>query len=146
MLTFNIWVSFFWDKVALTKFVSRCHMVWDLICGTLWFYKSRTEKVTASRKSSILPNWCCLLFITVLSDPPCSKYYSKGASNYLSKNNSNYFSLIIANFLNRQKELNATYCQKLLVSLSYLQIKERYNCSLTFFICMKNLTHNNFVQ
>ena len=45
--------------------------VWDLICGTSWSYKSRTEKVTAGRKSAILPNWCCLLFITVLSGYPC---------------------------------------------------------------------------
>ena len=36
-----------------------------------WSYKSRTEKVTASRKSAILPNWCCLLFITMLSGYPC---------------------------------------------------------------------------
>ena len=29
----------FWDKDVLTKFISGCRMVWDLICGTLWFYK-----------------------------------------------------------------------------------------------------------
>ena len=35
-----------------------------------WFYKSKTEKVAEGRKSAILPNCCCLLFITVLFDPP----------------------------------------------------------------------------
>ena len=62
---------YFWDKVVLTKFISGCRMFWDLICGASWSYKSRTEKVTVGRKSAILPNWCCLLFITVLSGYPC---------------------------------------------------------------------------
>ena len=62
MPTFNYGSSYFWDKVVLTKFISRCPLVWDLICGTLWSYKSRTEKVTAGRKSAILPNSCCLFF------------------------------------------------------------------------------------
>ena len=70
MLTFNYGSPYFWDKVVLTKFISGCRMIWDLICGTSWSYKSRTEKVTAGRKSAILPNWCCLLFITVLSGYP----------------------------------------------------------------------------
>ena len=70
MLTFNYGSPDFWDKVVLTKFISECRMVWYLICGTSWSYKSRTEKVTAGRKSAILPNWCCLLFITMLSDYP----------------------------------------------------------------------------
>ena len=47
MLTFNYGSPYFWDKVVLTKFISGCRMVWDLICGTSWSYKSRTEKVTA---------------------------------------------------------------------------------------------------
>ena len=72
MLTFNYGSPYFWDKVVLTKLTSGCRMVWDLIGGTSWFYKSRTEKVTAGRKSAILPNWCCLFFITVLSGYPCS--------------------------------------------------------------------------
>ena len=63
MLTFNYGSPYFWDKVVLTKFISGCRMVWDLICGTSRSYKSRTEKVTAGRKSAILPNWCCLLSI-----------------------------------------------------------------------------------
>ena len=50
----------------LTKFISGCRMVWDLICGTSWFYKSKTEKVTGGGKSAILPNCCCLLSITVI--------------------------------------------------------------------------------
>ena len=70
MLTFNYGSPYFWDKVVLTKLISGCHMVWDLICGTSWFYKSKTEKVTGGRMSAILPNWCCLLFITVLSGYP----------------------------------------------------------------------------
>ena len=70
MLTFDYVSPYFWGKVVLTKFISGCHMVWDLICGTSWSYKSRTEKVRAGRKSAILPNWCCLLFITVLSGYP----------------------------------------------------------------------------
>ena len=61
---------YFLDKAVLTKFISGCRMVWDLICGASWFYKSKTEKVTGGRKSAILPNCCCLLFMTVLSDPP----------------------------------------------------------------------------
>ena len=65
MLTFNYGSPYFWDKVVLTKFISGCHMVWDLICGTSWFYKSKTEKVTGGGMSAILPNWCCLLSITV---------------------------------------------------------------------------------
>jgi hypothetical protein len=70
MLTFNYGSPYFWHKVVLTKFISGCHMVWDLICGTSWFYKSKTEKVTGGGKSAILPNWCCLLFITVLFTQP----------------------------------------------------------------------------
>ena len=57
----------------LTKFISGCRMVWDLICGTSRLFKSKTEKVTAGGKSAILPNWCCLLFIIVLSGYPCKK-------------------------------------------------------------------------
>jgi hypothetical protein len=60
MLTFNYGSSYFWDKVVLTKFISVCRMVWDLICGTSWSYKSKTEKVTGGEKSAILPNWWCL--------------------------------------------------------------------------------------
>ena len=41
MLTFNYG---FWDKVLLTKFISGCHMVWDLICGTSWFFKGKNWK------------------------------------------------------------------------------------------------------
>ena len=70
MLNFNYGSPYFWDKVVLTKFISGCRMVWDLICGTSWFYKSKTEKVTGGRKSAILPNWCCLLSITVLFTNP----------------------------------------------------------------------------
>ena len=33
----------FWGKIVLTKFISGCRMVWDLICGTSWFNKSKTE-------------------------------------------------------------------------------------------------------
>ena len=51
----------------VTKFINGCRMVWDLICGTSWSYKWRNEKVRAGRKFAILPNWCCLIFITVLS-------------------------------------------------------------------------------
>ena len=46
--------------------------IWFMV-QTSWSYKSRTEKVTVGRKSAILPNWCCLLLITVLSDYPCFK-------------------------------------------------------------------------
>ena len=34
---------------------SAACMVWDLTCGTSWFYKSKTENVTGGRKSDILP-------------------------------------------------------------------------------------------
>ena len=54
----------------LTEFISGCRKGWALICGTSWFHKSKTEKVTGGGKSAILPNWCCLLFITVLSGYP----------------------------------------------------------------------------
>ena len=74
MHTFNYGSPYLWDKVVLTKFISGCRMVWNLLCGTSWPYKSRTEKVTAGRKSAILPNWCCLLFITVLSGYPWSYF------------------------------------------------------------------------
>ena len=66
MLTFNYGSPYFWDKVVLTKFINGCRMVWDLICGTSWFYNLKTEKITGGRKSVILPNWCCLLSITAL--------------------------------------------------------------------------------
>ena len=74
MLIFNYGSPYFWDKVVLTKFISGCRMVWDLICGTSWFYKSKTEKVTGGGKSAILPNWCCLLSITVLFTHPCHNH------------------------------------------------------------------------
>ena len=70
MLNFNYGSPYFWDKVSLTKFISGCRMVWDLICGISCFYKSKTEKVTGGGKSAILPNWCCLLSITVLFTHP----------------------------------------------------------------------------
>ena len=57
MLIFNYGSTYFSKKVVLTKFISGCRMVWDFICGTSW--------------SAVLPNWCCLLFITVLSGYPC---------------------------------------------------------------------------
>ena len=69
MLTFNYGSPYFWDKVVSTKFISGCRMVWDLICGTSWSQK--TEKVTGGRKFAILPNWSCLLSITVLFTHPC---------------------------------------------------------------------------
>ena len=56
--------------MTLNKSISGCRLVWDLICGTSWFYKSKTEKVTGGGKSAILPNWCCLLSITVLFTHP----------------------------------------------------------------------------
>ena len=74
MLTFNYGSPYFWDKVVLIKFISGCRVVWDLISGTSWPYKSRTEKVIAGKKSAILPNWCCLLFITVMSGYPCLEW------------------------------------------------------------------------
>ena len=67
MLPFYYVFKYFSNKVLLTKFISACRMVWDLICGTSWFYKSKPEKVTGGGKSAILPNCCCLLSITVLS-------------------------------------------------------------------------------
>ena len=70
MLTFNYGSPYFWDKVVLTKFISGCRMVWDLIFGTSWFYKLKTEKVTGGGMSAILPNWFCLLSITVLFTQP----------------------------------------------------------------------------
>ena len=70
MLTFNYGSPYFWNKVVLTKFISLCQMVWDLTCGTSWFYKSKTGKVTGGWKSAILPNWCCLLSSTVLFTHP----------------------------------------------------------------------------
>ena len=33
MLNFIYGSPYFWDKVVLTKFISGCRMVWDLICG-----------------------------------------------------------------------------------------------------------------
>ena len=43
MLTFNYESPYFWDKVLLTKFISGCRMVWDLICGYLMIiYRSRS--------------------------------------------------------------------------------------------------------
>ena len=77
MFTFNYGSPYFWHKVVLTKFISGCRMVWDLIWCASLFYKSKTEKVTEGRKSAILPNCCCLLFKTVLSDPPCFQSLSK---------------------------------------------------------------------
>ena len=74
MLTFNYGSPYFWDKVVLTKLISGCRMVWDLIFGTSSFYKSKTEKVTGGGMSAILPNCCCLLSITVLSTPPPLMY------------------------------------------------------------------------
>ena len=65
MLIFNYGSPYFWDKIVLTKFISGCRMVWDLIWGMSWFHKSKTEKVTGGGKSAILLNWCCLLCITV---------------------------------------------------------------------------------
>ena len=67
MLSFDYGSPYFWDKVMLTKFISECPMVWYLICGTSWFYKSKTEKVTGGSKPAILPDWCCdcVLSITV---------------------------------------------------------------------------------
>ena len=76
MLNFYYGSPYFWGKVVLTKFISGCRMVWDLICGTSWFYKSKTEKVTVGGMSAILPNWCCLLSITVLFTQPCLLYIS----------------------------------------------------------------------
>ena len=74
MLTFNYESpSPFWDKIVLTKFINGCPMDWDLISGTSWFYKSKTEKVTGGGKSAILSNWCCLLCISVLFTHPWSK-------------------------------------------------------------------------
>ena len=75
MLTFNYGSPYFWDKVVLTKVISSCRMVWDLICGTSWFYKSKTEKVTGGRMSAILPNWCCLLSITELFTHPWYNFF-----------------------------------------------------------------------
>ena len=74
MLTFNYVPPYFWGKVVLTKFISGCRMVWDLISGTSWFFKSKTEKVIGGGKSAILPNWCCLLFIIVLFTQPCQTW------------------------------------------------------------------------
>ena len=70
MLTFNYGSPYFWGKVVLNKSISGCRLVWDLICGTSCFYKSKTEKVTGGGKSAILPNWCCLLSIPVLFTHP----------------------------------------------------------------------------
>ncbi len=80
MLNPNYGSPYFWDKVVLTKFISGCRMVWDLICGTSCFYKSKTEKVTGGGKSAILPNWCCLLSIRVLFTHPLI-YLQKYKSN-----------------------------------------------------------------
>ena len=70
MFTFNYGSPHF---VVLSKFISLCCMVWDLICGTSWFYKSKTGKVTGGGKSTILPNCCYLLSITVLSTPRANR-------------------------------------------------------------------------
>ena len=69
-----------------------CRIVWDLICGTSWLYSSKTEKVTRGGKSAILPNWCCLLFITVLFTHPCNyvKYLTKFAHCVLGARTNSY--------------------------------------------------------
>ena len=56
-------------------------MVSNLICGTSWVFKSKTEKVTGGRKSAILTNCCCLLSITVLSTPKAFKGFINGLQN-----------------------------------------------------------------
>ena len=75
------------DKVVLTKFIIGCRIVWDLICGTLWFFNSITENATGGRKSAILPNWCCLLSITVLFTQP---WYWSWAKNVVLHNMSKF--------------------------------------------------------
>ena len=134
MLTFDYGSPYFWDKVVLTKFISGCRMVWDLICGTSWSYKSRTEKVTAGRKSAILPNWCCLLFITVLSGYPCFMIFQI------------YFQSIS---LTKRKLwyicINSMYCTSLIKSLGWHSIWQQWLhfvlqecaqlCSFLFFSC-----------
>ena len=97
---------YLWDKVVLTKFISGCRMVWDLICGTSWFYKSKTEKVTGGGKSVILPNCFCLLSITVLSSlyPPVylpnpgSMHNGQLTFTYSTMTNIDHFKLILRVF------------------------------------------------
>ena len=47
------------DKAVLSKFISVCHMFWDLIWGASSFYKSKTKIVKRGEKSAIWPNWFC---------------------------------------------------------------------------------------
>ena len=73
MLIFNYGSTYFLDKVALTKFIIACRMVWDLVWGTtLCFHKSKTEKAKRGGKSAIQPILCWWLSLTVVSTPPPS--------------------------------------------------------------------------
>ena len=72
MLIFNYGSTYFLDKVALTKFIIVCHMVQDLIWGTLWFHKSKTEEAKRGGMSAIQPILCWWLSLTVVSTPPPS--------------------------------------------------------------------------
>ena len=72
MLIFNHGSTYFLDKVALTKFINVCRMVWDLIWGTSCFYKSKTEEAKRGGKSAVWPILFCRLSITMVSVPPFS--------------------------------------------------------------------------
>ena len=52
MLTFNHVSQYFWDKFVLTKFISGCRMVWDLIFGTSWF---KIQKLKKLQEAECLP-------------------------------------------------------------------------------------------
>ena len=74
MLTFNYGSPYFWDKVVLTKFISGCPMDWDLISGTSWFYKSKTEKVQEAESLPFCPTDAAFfVHISVLFTHPWSK-------------------------------------------------------------------------
>ena len=63
----------FSNKVVLTKFISTCRMIWDLIWGIHQVFIS--QKVKREVKSAIWCYWCCQQSITVLSTPPTSMTY-----------------------------------------------------------------------
>ena len=53
MLIFNYGSTYFSNKVMLTDLINGCHMVWDLIWGSSWFYKSKAEEAKVGEKSAI---------------------------------------------------------------------------------------------
>ena len=83
MLTFNYGSTCFSNEIVLTKFISVCRMVWDLIWGASSFYKSKTKIVKRGGNSAIWPKWSCQQSIIVLFTPPSSMARADSPPIYL---------------------------------------------------------------